>query len=118
GWGAWVAARRRGPPSAVLDTAQSLQPNAYLEVTTEGVRQLDLSWRSALRCEQLGRCDEHANAFGSRRRDVQAIQAVQELHAARGIGVRGRRHRVDDDRRFLTLKLVDRADAGTREPFL
>ena len=61
---------------------------------------------------------ENAKAPCARRRDVEPVRAVKKLHAARRIGMARRRHRIDDDRRFLSLKLVDRADARAGQPLL
>ena len=61
--------------------------------------------------------DENAERLRARRRDVQAIRAVEKVHAARRVLGRRRRQRHDDDRRLLTLKLVDGADAHVRQPF-
>ena len=63
---------------------------------------------------EVGRADDHGHAAGARRRDVEPVPAVQEVHAARRELRAGRRQRVDADRRLLALELVDRPDPGRR----
>jgi hypothetical protein len=57
-------------------------------------------------------------AFGTRGRNVQPIEAIEELHSARGIRVTRARRRIDRDRRLLSLELVHCADAGARQALL
>ena len=54
---------------------------------------------------------EENGASGPRCRYVQAIEAVQELHATRCVLGTRRRHGIYDDGRFLALELVHRSDA-------
>src|SRR5207253_1025623 len=69
----------------------------------------------ALRLEETRRGDENAGGPRARGRDIQAVRAVEELHAPRRILGRGSGHGDDDDRRLLPLELVDRPDMEARE---
>ena len=80
------------------------------EIAAERIGELHLPWCAALRFEDRRRGDQDAQALRARRRDVQPVERIQELHAARRIRVARRRQGIDDDRRLLPLKLVDRAD--------
>ena len=84
----------------------------------ECVGQLHLARSPALELEYPWRPDENGHALGSRRRDVKAVQAVEELHAAGRISMRRGRQRVDRNGRLLPLELVDRADPSSRQLLL
>src|SRR2546425_5593456 len=77
-------ARRRGASAADLLDLQLLR---QLEVAAAGVRELHLPRSLALGLEQPGASDDHAGAARARRGDVEAVEAVQELHAARGVEI-------------------------------
>jgi hypothetical protein len=49
--------------------------------------------------------------LGPRDRDVKTVSLEEKFEVARQRGAVGRRHRVEHNRRFLTLELVDGADA-------
>jgi hypothetical protein len=61
--------------------------------------------------------DEYHRAARPRCGDVQAIGIVEELEAARSILGLGRRHTIDDDRSFLTLKPVHGSDTRVGQTF-
>ena len=83
-----------------------------LEEAAEGVGQAHLLRGAAVRGEESWVGDDRGHAAGARGGDVEAVQAVEELHPPRRfVGARGR-HRVDHDRRLLSLELVDRAHPG------
>ena len=73
------------------------------EEAAEGVGQADLLRGAAIRREQGRAGDDRGHAAGARGGDVEAVEAVEELHPPRRfIGGRGG-HRVDHDRRLLSL---------------
>ena len=87
-------------------------------VAAESVGELHLSRGMTLRTEQFGRAHQNADATRSGRGHVQAVQAVEKFRAVGGFyGSRGS-HGIDDYRSFLPLKLVDRANVGSGQPFL
>ena len=90
-----------------------------LEEAAEGVGQAHLLRGAAVRREEGRAGDDRGHAAGARGGDVEAVQAVEELHSPRRfVGGRGG-HRVDHDRRLLSLELVDRAHprvGGQRRP--
>ncbi len=92
--------------------------NRHFQIPAKRVGELHLSRRAAFGFEHQGRPDQHANASCTRSRHVQPVRAVKKLHASRRIGVAGRRHRIDDDRRFLTLKLIDGSDSASGDALL
>ena len=80
-----------------------------LQEAAEGIGQAHLLRGSAIRREENRTGDDRGHAAGARGGDVEAVQAVEELHSPRRFfGGRGG-HRVDHDRRLLSLELVDRA---------
>src|SRR5580658_2402045 len=103
-------ARRSHPRSWCLD------PRRLLNVAAQGVGESHLPWGPALGLEEAWARNEDAGATGPRGRDVQAVQAVKELHPTRGLLGRRRRHRVDHDGGLLPLKFVDRADTDATWP--
>ena len=93
---------------------RSFDLRAELAIPAKRVRQPHLLRRAALGLEQPRAADEDHRAPRPRRGDVQAIEAVEELHPARRVLRARRGHRVDDDRRLLPLELVDGARPGRR----
>ena len=61
--------------------------------------------------QQLGAGHDDRERPGARHRHVEAVDVVQELHAARRVLGRRGGHRVDRHRALATLELVDGADA-------
>ncbi len=55
------------------------------DVAAEGVGKLELAWGFAVGFEEFGAGDEDAEGFGAGGGDVEAVEAVQKLHAARGV---------------------------------
>src|SRR5439155_704703 len=80
-----------------------------------GAQGMEPERRLALRLEQLGIADHDTGALRARRGDVEPVEAVEELHAVRGVGGARGRHGIDDHRRLLPLEPVHRADARLRE---
>lgn len=54
--------------------------------------------------------DEHGEALRPGDRNVEAVPVEQEVDAARNILAGGTGHRIENDRRLLTLKSVDGPD--------
>ncbi len=65
---------------------------------------------SAFGVEQRRIANEHGDALRSRHRDVEAVQAEQELDAARRFRRRACRDGVEHDGGLLALELVHRPD--------
>ena len=73
--------------------------SGQLEEAAEGIGQAHLLRGAAIRREESGVGDDRGHAAGAGGRDVEAVQAVEELHPPRRfVGGRGG-HRVDHDRR-------------------
>ncbi|RMH36605.1 MAG: AraC family transcriptional regulator [Deltaproteobacteria bacterium] len=104
-------APREGCGVASARAELSRHRTCQLQVATKRVGELDLPRRSAFGLEQPGAGDQDACAPRPRRRDVESVEAKQELHAARGVVGRRRRHRVDHHGGLLPLELVHGADA-------
>src|SRR5206468_12275856 len=100
-------ARKRGALAAEL---LDRQPLRQLEVAAAGVRELHLPRGLTLGLEQAGASDDFAGAARARRGDVEAVEAVKELDAARGAGGGRRRPRIDPKPRLRPMKSVDGAD--------
>ena len=94
------------------------EPLCHLQVPAEGIGKLNLPWRAALGLEQLRRTDQDRHALRPGRGDVEPVQAVEELHPTRRIGMAGRGRGVDRDGGFLSLELINSADAGTWQALL
>ncbi len=87
-----------------------------LEKAAKRIRQLHLPWGPTFCFKHRRRRHQNGQALCSRSRNVEAIERIQKLHSARGVGVARCRHRIDADRRFLPLKLVDGSNARARQP--
>ena len=111
-----LGGKRDGARGGTEGVTQRPDPGGELEVATESVGELDLAGGAALGLEQARVGDQDAGAGGARGRDVEAVQAEQELHAVGDVFRRGRSHRVDHDRRFLALELVDGPDMHVSRP--
>ena len=85
-------------------------PIRVLNQQAQRVREAHLLDRPAVRIEETRRTDEVRQALGARDRDVEAVAAEEELDVARDLGAARGRHREEDDRRLLSLELVDGAD--------
>ena len=99
-----------GPPSGSAAATSTNRQSAFASRIWLG--------RPGPDAEQVRRCHDDGHAAGARRRHVEPIAAVQEVHPARReLGARGRQ-RVDADGRLLALELVDGADAclGRQQP--
>src|SRR4030095_4281982 len=57
-----------------------------LDIATPGIGKLHLPRRLACRLEQQGAADDDAGALRAGGCDVEAIEAVKELHTMRGVG--------------------------------
>ena len=66
--------------------------------------------RLAVDFEQLRRADEVGEALGARDGDVEAVAGEEKAQSARDVFPARRSGGVEDDARFLSLKLVDGAD--------
>src|SRR5258708_896491 len=84
--------------------------SCHFQISAVGVRQLNLTRGTALRFEDLRRANDDRHAFGAGCRNIEPVEAVEEFHPARRIRMARCSGRIDGDRRFLTLKLVHRAD--------
>jgi len=89
-----------------------------LNIPAEGIRQLNLPRRAALRFENLGRSREDRSAFGTRCRDIEPVEAVEDLHPTRRVRMARCRGRIDGEGCFLALELVRRADTRPRQALL
>jgi hypothetical protein len=58
-----------------------------LGIAAEGVGELHLARRPAFHLEYLRRADQDRYAVRARFRDIETVQAVKELDAARRVGV-------------------------------
>ena len=74
-------------PLAALAKSLGTERRRHFEISAEGVCQLNLSRRAALRFEDLRRAHEDRHAFSAGGRDIEPIEAVQELHSPRRIRV-------------------------------
>src|SRR5215467_9466742 len=106
------------PASAKWHSGQLTERRAQFAIPAEAVSKLNLPWCPTLCLEQFRRTDQDRHAPCPRRSDVEPVQAIQELHATRCISMSGRCHRVDGNRRFLSLELIDCADSNTRNMLL
>ena len=112
----YVRRSGRGPRRSGADPGSGgrLRRLGGLDRQAQAVRQLHLAGRPAGDPQQ-GRGAHHGrHAPRPRRRHVEAVERVQELHAPRGVLRRGRAHRVDADRALLALELVHGADERVR----
>jgi hypothetical protein len=89
-----------------------------LQIPAKRVCKLHLSRGPAISLKNLTRTDKDAQAFRAGGRNIQSVRTVEEFHAAWGIGMAGGRHRIDDDRGFLSLEFIDRANPPTRNLLL
>ena len=67
------------------------QPIRHFKVSTERICHLHLPWCAAFDLEQLRRADDDRYAFRTRRCDIKAVEAVQELHSPRRVRMARRR---------------------------
>ena len=92
-------------------------PISHLHKPCYGIRKSHLARSSAAHSEQLRARNHQGNAPCPARCDVQPVEAVQELHPARRLIQRARRHRVDRDRGLLPLELIHRTNAKVWKDF-
>ena len=69
----------------------------HFDISAECVCKLNLTGRFAFGFENQRRTHKYGNAFRTRSRDIEPVQAVQELHTARRIGVTARWLRTEAD---------------------
>ena len=103
---------RRRPPSRNVRRARS-RWRAYrrqLHEAAQRVRQPHLLDGRALDLQEPRRAHQVGEALGARDGDVESVSREQEVEPARHVFSGGACHRVEDDRRLATLKLVDGAD--------
>ena len=98
---------RRATASLTRAAGRYASPTRRLDREAQPVRELHLARRAAADPQQGRRADDCGDAPGPRRRDVEPVERVQELHAPRRILGRGGAHRVDAHRALLALELVD-----------
>lgn len=58
--------------------ASGLRSRSPVQIPAEGVRELHLQRRPAMRFEDGGRCTKHADTFGASGGHVEPVQTVQE----------------------------------------
>jgi len=75
----------------------STKPLCHLQEPAERIRKLYLSMRATLGLEDLRRTDQDRDAPRPGCRDVQPVQAVEELHPTRRVGMAGRSRGVNRD---------------------
>ena len=88
---------------------------AQFDVAAERIGKPQLAWRLAFRLQQIGTAYQYCHRLRTGSRDVEPIQAVEELHAARRVFRRRCRQRVDHHRRLLSLEFVDRSYPHSRQ---
>src|ERR1035438_1543917 len=63
-----------------IDLSARSDGASHFQITTKCIGEFDLTRRPALHLEQRRAGDDHSHASGTRNRNVQAVQAVQEFH--------------------------------------
>ena len=105
---------RANSKTQIVPSPLNLQWRCQLQISTKGICQLRVAGRPAADLEHGWRGNNDTNTFCSRCRDIQSVEAVQEFHPTGCICIARSSHRIDNEWCLLSLELVHRANAGTR----